>query len=503
MKRLAAGLTILALVGCADSTGPKDTLTPGLVVWTFGSATDTVGAGPVTIYARLLDETLQPIVGAQVTFSALLSQTEYLAGFADTGAVRPASAIFTATTDASGNAAVRLWHGTVAGTGALRADARIPTKPFNIYASDSIPLTTLPGHGVAVQISPADTALYTGRSATIVGGVIDRYGNLRDERATLAALTPGLEVSGTTVTATGAPSRQRFRAVWQDMVDTGFISIVPKGTIAVRVLGRPGPAYDWVFASLQLDGSDFAPILSRSSSPNYGTWVQDMGPQWEPGDSTLIFFDGGDYTRLFRTTPEGAVSPLLLSAESADDLWPQITADGQWVYFARTSRASNESYIFRCHPDGSQLEQVTATTGPYTNDLYPSPSPDGRYVVYATDRETYGNISNLRLQIIDTETGAVRSLGVAGTIPRWSPNGDLIVFGQGDALWVVAPDGSGLHQISEPGRGYKAWASWSPDGKWIAAEHFGPNIDVIEVATGMTLPLGFTGYLTVPAWQHH
>jgi hypothetical protein len=503
MKRFAVAVAVLLLVGCSDSTSPDEPRTAGLVIWASGSTSDTVYAGPITVRARLLDDRLQPVVGAMINFSALLPPNGYLGAFAGPSAAIPTGATFSASTDSRGEAAVRLWHGWLAGSGTLKADAIEPSNPSTIVSSASLPLVTLPGHAVSVLVSPRDTALFKGNSATIIGQVLDRFDNVRDERAVVTALTPGLDVSGSMVRATADPSRQRVQAVWQGLADTGYVSIVPQGAITARVIGRPGPAYDYAFASFRLDGSDFTPFLSRLAPPHYGSCCADLGPQWEPGDTTLIFFDGSGDTRLFRTTRGGAVSPVLLSSAAADDVWPQVTADGQWVYFARTTRASNQSYIFRSRPDGSQLEQVTATVGPYTNDLYPSPSPDGRYVVYATDRETYGSISNLHLQVVDTQTGAVRSLGVAGTIPRWSPNGDLIVFGRADALWLVAPDGTGLRQLSPSGRGYKAWASWSPDGKWIAAEHFGPNIDIIEAATGMTLPLGFTGYLTVPTWQLH
>jgi Tol biopolymer transport system component len=135
---------------------------------------------------------------------------------------------------------------------------------------------------------------------------------------------------------------------------------------------------------------------------------------------------------------------------------------------------------------------------PYQHDVYPSPSPDGRYVAWATDRET-GDVFNLRLQVLDVETGAIRSLGVAGTGPRWSPIGEWIAFGRDAYLYVVRPDGTGLRQVSS--YGYEPWVSWSPDGRWLVAERYGPVIDVIEVETGLTLPLGFTGYLATPAWR--
>jgi protein tyrosine kinase len=53
-------------------------------------------------------------------------------------------------------------------------------------------------------------------------------------------------------------------------------------------------------------------------------------------------------------------------------------------------------------------------------------------------------------------------------VPMWSPASDWIVFIVAlrgiSTLWVIRPDGSGLHQIVKRGRG---GACWSGDGQWV------------------------------------
>jgi serine/threonine protein kinase len=53
-------------------------------------------------------------------------------------------------------------------------------------------------------------------------------------------------------------------------------------------------------------------------------------------------------------------------------------------------------------------------------------------------------------------------------VPMWSPASDWIVFIVAlrgiSTLWVIRPDGSGLHQIVKLGRG---GACWSGDGQWV------------------------------------
>jgi hypothetical protein len=84
---------------------------------------------------------------------------------------------------------------------------------------------------------------------------------------------------------------------------------------------------------------------------------------------------------------------------------------------------------------------------------------------------------------------------------RWSPgNSSLLVSAWNGELFVVNSNGTGYRTLGD-GPWYKSWASFSADGEWIAVERYGPVIHLINVQSGLVLPLGFTGYMTMPEWR--
>lgn len=74
-------------------------------------------------------------------------------------------------------------------------------------------------------------------------------------------------------------------------------------------------------------------------------------------------------------------------------------------------------------------------------------------------------------------------------------------YGNQGAIWLIAADGSGSHQVSAPGRNCLfRGLDWSPDGQWLVARS-DSTIDLIHVATGLTLPLGYSAELYYPNWR--
>ena len=159
---------------------------------------------------------------------------------------------------------------------------------------------------------------------------------------------------------------------------------------------------------------------------------------------------------------------------------PSLSADGQWVVF--TSEHAGQADIYRIHPDGSGLQQLT--DDPAFDDQG-ALSPDGSTLAFVSTR---GN-GTANLWVLDLAAKKYRNLSAndAGNFrPRWSPDGKWIAFSsdreaalggagiypgqwellQTSGIYIVHPDGSGLRRLTKSG-GFAGSPEWSADGSRI------------------------------------
>ena len=181
---------------------------------------------------------------------------------------------------------------------------------------------------------------------------------------------------------------------------------------------------------------------------------------------------------LFIGDADGRNERALLPADSLD-YTPSFTVDGKWIVF--TSERHGSADIFRVHPDGSGLEQLT--DDPAFDDQG-ALSPDGSMLAFVSTRE--GGFANVWLRDLSSPGGRARPIAKtnAGSFrPSWSPDGKWIAFTsdrdttrarwdggwelvQSTALYIVRADGSSLRRLTEPG-GYAGSPRWSSDGRRI------------------------------------
>jgi Tol biopolymer transport system component len=167
--------------------------------------------------------------------------------------------------------------------------------------------------------------------------------------------------------------------------------------------------------------------------------------------------------------------PLL--AASALDYNPSPSPDGKWIVF--TSERDGSADLYRARMDGSSLERL-ATDAAYDDQA--SWSPDGTSIAFVSTRGS----GRTDVWMLDLATKAARNLTVdpGGDFrPSWSPDGQWIAFSsdrgtqierdppewehlQRTSIYLIRPNGQGLRRLT-PGDRFAGSPQWSPDAKRI------------------------------------
>lgn len=371
----------------------------------------------------------------------------------------------TLTTGAAGLATAFAKYGLRVGQ--VRAIARL----VGSSTGERVTLTVQPGRPAMLVRTPDDTALILGRSLTPFA--VDREGNPRNDAV---AITTGLPLStaGGSVTGTSY-GRGQFTAQLGGLVQTTNVSVVPDGVLAVTV--NP----DVVL--VRTDGSEY-----RRLSENGGLWIA-----WSP-DGTELAFES-DKIRVVDLNGNERLASAVNSGYSAE--WaPQYSPDGQHIYF--TVVDGNDYRVMRVRRNGQDIEIVPGMAAVWA--LEPAVSPNGILV--------YRGQNGLARRTLST--GATTDLGFDGFSPRFSPDGMRIAYAHGvtRALWVMQADGTGQTAITDEGE-FAYSLDWSPDQRWLVAGFVGrpgfplptPGVEIVEVATGLRLPLPFARSGSGVAWK--
>ena len=231
---------------------------------------------------------------------------------------------------------------------------------------------------------------------------------------------------------------------------------------------------------------------------------------WSPDGSRVAFFDG---SQLYVMNMAGGGRLQLTSGSTPTSRYPSWSPDGSMLVFATAEVTSWALELVRADGSGRRrLASSDLTTGGRA-----SWSPDGTRIVFAKDEIRF-NSGNLQLITalyvtdaggeISTRLAAPGSCGDAD--PAWSPDGTMIAFvGCRDAIggiFIMRPDGTGIRRVTTAPAMPDRYPSWAPAGDRLAFERGpGENRDVYTVALDggdlIDLTASNPGFDGAPKWR--
>ncbi|MCW5877165.1 MAG: PD40 domain-containing protein [Anaerolineales bacterium] len=171
---------------------------------------------------------------------------------------------------------------------------------------------------------------------------------------------------------------------------------------------------------------------------------------------------------------DGSGQRILTPAGDYDDFFPSVTPDGRAVLFASSRNGAYQ--IFEYDLLTGQVRRLVQVDN---HRLYaPAASPDNAYIVFYAERagQSYPQSHNLWIAARDgsNPTQITQRSGGAWD-PVWSPDGTQILFASeangAPQLFVVNADGSGARQVTHL-NGLRGRNDWSPDG--LLSTYIGP-----------------------------
>jgi transposase len=192
---------------------------------------------------------------------------------------------------------------------------------------------------------------------------------------------------------------------------------------------------------------------------------RDSDPQWSPDGTKILFVRQavpgvGDYPEndpdVWVMNADGS-GKTNLTRHEAEDLQPRWSPDGRQIVF--TSERDGNADIFLMNADGSNVRNLTNHPA---GDTEPAFSPDGTKIAFRSGRVA----GTVKIFVMNLDGSGVTNVsgdcceppegGGSHFGPFWSPDGTRLVFGAGrfgladeePLLWVVNADGSGRRLLT-------------------------------------------------------
>ena len=233
--------------------------------------------------------------------------------------------------------------------------------------------------------------------------------------------------------------------------------------------------------SVDTNGRILLTLTNRPSEEN-------RSPTWSSDGRKIIFESNRTgIGRIFVMDVDGR-NPYILSdpPEPVIDSMPRISPGGTKIVFVSNPNPFGGSRdIWVMDSDGRNRKNITNTSN--SNEIFPDWSPDGRSLVFQSDRSGHWN-----LYVMDADGRNCRQLTNTRAddyYPSWSPDGKKIAFcsfrdGHGQ-IYMMNVDGSQQRNLSVNNFHEIGPVIWSPGGSQILLssdmDHFWFDVFVVDL----------------------
>ncbi len=185
-------------------------------------------------------------------------------------------------------------------------------------------------------------------------------------------------------------------------------------------------------------------LVTRQRVPVANYKGNNSAPAWSPdGTKLAVALSKNGYTQVYTINASGGGLKQLTQTRSINTE-PQFSADGRWIYF--TSDRSGGPQIYKIGVNGGEAQRVTFGSN---YNISPRLSPDGQSLAYISRRN-----GGFQLYRMDLTNGQEQRLSdtTRDESPSFSPNGQFILYatdsGRRGSLSVVSVDGRVKQRLS-------------------------------------------------------
>jgi Tol biopolymer transport system component len=190
-------------------------------------------------------------------------------------------------------------------------------------------------------------------------------------------------------------------------------------------------------------------------------------PAWSPSGKRIVAVrghiarDGFQYESVVTMRADGSRKRSIYAGGRLSTSYPAWSPDGKSIAFVHTDIGGTgaDPSVYVVPAAGGAAREVTDVG----SQDQPDWSPDGRLIAYA-----YGSVlAPEEVRVIRPDrTGDAPVTGspsASADTPAWAPSGRRLVISRGGRVWTVAPNGSGLRQLTRGRMGVYDWdPSWQP-----------------------------------------